>query len=88
MLRLQQHLSACGPSLKHMLLAANVSMSGLESAIVATDPVISTCSHLQSFHICLRDSPCSEGAAVSKQVWGSSSDLPKASSVIEQAQWL
>ncbi|CAL5224104.1 g6735 [Coccomyxa viridis] len=68
-LTLQQHLPACGPSLRHMLLAANVSMSGLESAISAFGPVISSCSQLHSFNICLQEcSPQSSGAPENKQV--------------------
>ncbi len=67
-LTLQRHLPACSPSLRHMLLAASVSMAGLESAIAALGPVVCACSELQSFNICLQNRPCSSAAPENKQV--------------------
>ena len=67
-LTLQQHLPACGSTLRHMLLAVKVSMLGLESAIAAIGPVISACSQLHSINICLQHCPFSNGAPENKQV--------------------
>ena len=66
-LTLQQHLPACAPSLQHMLLAAYVAMTGLESAIAAIGPVISACTSLQSLNICLQDCPIGSATSECKQ---------------------
>ena len=68
-LTLQQHLTACAPSLRHMLLAAKVSMLGLEDAIAAIGPIISSLSQLRSVNICLQHCPFSNGIPDNKQVW-------------------
>ena len=67
-LTLQQHLTACASSLRHMLLAAKVSMLGLESAIAAIGPIISSLSQLRSVNICLQHCPVSNGISDNKQV--------------------
>lgn len=67
-LTLQQYLPACAPSLQHMLLAAYVGMSGLESAIAALGPVVFACTQLQSLNVCLQDCPFSSSTSEYKQV--------------------